>query len=205
MNAPADLPDYVLTSAAAQGDEHAFAALMRRHKTWLYRFIRRYAGDSDEAYDLLQDTFVSAWQALARFDPQRSFPVWLRRIALNKCRDRARRVAVRRAALALFGIDAANNQYVPAADELAGSEQSVRRLEQAIANLPRRLKEPLILTTLQGLSHKEAAAILGVNAKAVEMRVYRARRRLAADLRRDEFAEIAAISAATDCPSPSEV
>lgn len=201
MNAPADIPDYVLTSAAAQGDEDAFAALMRRHKTWLYRFIRRYTGDSDEAYDLLQDTFVSAWQALARFDSQRSFPVWLRRIALNKCRDRARRLAVKRAALALFGFDAANNQYVPSADELAGSEQALRRLEQAIANLPRRLKEPLILTTLQGLSHKEAAAILGINAKAVEMRVYRARRRLAADMQRDEIEDILT----RDCPSPSGV
>ena len=205
MNAPADLPDCVLTSAATQGDEEAFAALMRRHKTWLYRFIRRYAGDSDEAYDLLQDTFVSAWQALARFDPQRSFPVWLRRIALNKCRDRARRLAVRRAALSLFGLDAANSRYVPAADELAGSEQALRRLDQAIANLPRRLKEPLILTTLQGLSHKEAAAILGINAKAVEMRVYRARRRLAAELQREDIEEIAAIDTTTAFPSPSEV
>lgn len=201
MNAPADVPDCILTSAATQGDEEAFAALMRRHKSWLYRFIRRYTGDSDEAYDLLQDTFVSAWQALARFDPQRSFPVWLRRIALNKCRDRARRLAVRRAALSLFGFDAANNQYVPAADELAGSEQALRRLDQAIASLPRRLKEPLILTTLQGLSHKEAAVILGTNAKAVEMRVYRARRRLAADMQRDEIDDVLT----RDCPSPSGV
>lgn len=204
MNAPAEIPDHVLTSAAAEGDEEAFAALMRRHKTWLYRFIRRYSGDSDDAYDLLQDTFVSAWQALARFDPQRSFPVWLRRIALNKCRDRARRTAVRRAALALFGFDAATNRYAPAADELTGSEQALRRLEQAIADLPRRLKEPLILTALQGLSHKEAAAILGINAKAVEMRVYRARRRLASAMQREDIDEIAVI-ATRDFPSPSEV
>ena len=88
---------------------------------------------------------------------------------------------------------------------MAACEQSMRRLDQAIARLPRRLKEPLILTTLQGLSHKEAAAILGINAKAVEMRVYRARWRLAADLRRDEFVDIAGISPATDCPSPSGV
>ncbi len=204
MNAPAELPDHVLTSAAAQGDEEAFAALMRRHKTWLYRFIRRYSGDSDEAYDLLQDTFVSAWQALARFDPQRSFPVWLRRIALNKCRDRARRAAVRHAALTLFGLDAATSRHVPAADELEGSEQALRRLEEAIGNLPRRLKEPLILTALQGLSHKEAAAILGINAKAVEMRVYRARRRLATGLQHDDIDEIAAI-ATREIPSPSGV
>ena len=81
---------------------------------------------------------------------------------------------------------------------MAACEQSMRRLDQAIARLPRRLKKSLILTTLQGLSHKEAAAILRINAKAVEMRVYRARRRLAAELRREEIEEIAAISPARD-------
>lgn len=194
MNAPTETPDCVLASAAAQGDDDAFAALMRRHKTWLYRFIRRYVADRDEAYDLVQDTFVSAWTALGRFDPQRSFPVWLRRIALNKCRDRARRHAVRRAAFSLLGFALEHNRLAPAADEVAESGQALRRLEQAIAKLPRRLKEPLILTTLEGLTHKQAAAVLGINAKAVEMRVYRARRRLAAEVERDDMIEVAVIA-----------
>jgi RNA polymerase sigma-70 factor (ECF subfamily) len=63
---------------------------MRRHKGWLYQFIRRYVADRDDAYDVLQESFVSAWSALSRFDPERPFEAWLRRIALNKCRDRAR-------------------------------------------------------------------------------------------------------------------
>ena len=179
MTAAVDLPDASLAVAARQGDQAAFAALMRRHKGWLYRFIRRYVADRDDAYDVLQESFVSAWGALSRFDPERPFEAWLRRIALNKCRDRARRDAVRRAALRLFGFgggDISIESVAPLADSTVTADHTLRRLETAIGKLPRQLKEPLVLTMLEGLSHKEAGALLGINAKAVETRVYRARK-----------------------------
>ena len=116
-----DLPDASLALAARQGDQPAFAALMRRHKQWLYRFVRRYVGDRDDAYDVVQESFVSAWSALARYDPERPFEAWLRRIALNKCRDRARRGAVRRAALALLGVTAGSTGRPLATDRTARS------------------------------------------------------------------------------------
>jgi RNA polymerase sigma-70 factor (ECF subfamily) len=169
--------DAVLAVAARNGDAQAFAALMCRHKSWLYRFIRNYAGDREEAHDLLQESFVSAWRALSRFDAERPFTVWLRRIALNKCRDNARRGAVRRAALTLFSFAVEQSVAPPGADDTR-SDDDLQRLESAIANLPRALKEPMILTALEGLSHKEAAELLGITAKAVEVRVYRAKRRL---------------------------
>ena len=57
--------DASLAVAARQGDDASFATIMRRHKGWLYQFIRRYVADRDEAYDVLQETFVSAWSARA--------------------------------------------------------------------------------------------------------------------------------------------
>ena len=178
----ADEPsDASLAVAARAGDEAAFAALMRRHKSWLYLFIRRYVADRDDAYDVLQESFVSTWGALARYDPERPFEAWLRRIALNKCRDRARRNAVRRTALRVLGLAEtmqANETATPAADVRAHTDQALRRLEAAIARLPRNLREPLVLTMLEGLSHKDAGEILGINAKAIETRVYRAKRQL---------------------------
>jgi len=185
-----DLPDASLAVAARAGDHAAFAAIMRRHKGWLYQFIRRYVSDRDDAYDVLQESFVSAWGALSRFDPERPFEAWLRRIALNKCRDRARRNTVRRAALRVLGLGASDEQGTPAADSTAAVDQALRRLQDAIAKLPRQLKEPLVLTTLEGMSHKEAGALLGINAKAVETRVYRAKRQLAALLDPEDLAEI---------------
>jgi len=174
--------DASLAVAARAGDQAAFAALMRRHKAWLYQFIRRYIADRDDAYDILQESFVSTWGALARYDPERPFEAWLRRIALNKCRDRARRNAVRRAALRMLGLgDSTHNDQntAPSADTSTRVGHALQRLEAAIAQLPRNLKEPLVLTMLEGLSHKTAGEILGINAKAVETRVYRAKRQLA--------------------------
>jgi RNA polymerase sigma factor (sigma-70 family) len=173
--------DALLALAACKGDQAAFASIMARHKAWLYQFIRRYVPDRDDAYDMLQESFVSAWGALPRYDPERPLRAWLRRIALNKCRDRARRQAVRKAALQLFGISGLWNadSTPPAAESEPASLAALRKLENAIATLPLQLKEPLILTTLEGLSHKDAGDLLGISPKAVETRVYRAKKRLA--------------------------
>lgn len=179
-------PDLVRRARA--GDQRAFSQLMARHKHWVYRFVRRYVGDADEAYDVVQDAFVSAMSNLHRYDLERPFDVWLRRIALNKCRDKARRETVRRA----FGLSRRGPEETEAvADPAAGAEDNLAssaalaQLNKAIAALPAALKEPLVLTVLEGLSQKEAGAVLGLSAKAVEVRVYRAKRQLAEMLDRE--------------------
>src|SRR5690242_14865125 len=131
--------DAELAVAARGGSQIAFASLMQRHKHWLYHFIRRYVADRDDAYDLLQETFVAAWSALNRYDPERPLQAWLRRIALNKCRDRARRNAVRRTALNLLAV-AGFGHATPAA-EPGASDSALQRLESAMAKLPPALKD----------------------------------------------------------------
>jgi RNA polymerase sigma-70 factor (ECF subfamily) len=160
---------------------------MGRHKHWLYRFVRRYVGDADESYDVVQDAFVSAMSNLHRYDSSRPFEAWLRRIALNKCRDRARRETVRRA----FGLSRRGPEETEQvadtaapADLTIAASAAMGALDKAIAALPAALKEPLVLTVLEGLSQKEAGALLGISAKAVEVRVYRAKRQLAETLDR---------------------
>jgi RNA polymerase sigma-70 factor (ECF subfamily) len=180
--------DADLVRGARAGEQRAFSLLMSRHKHWLYRFVRRYIGDADEAYDVVQDAFVSALSNLNRYDPDRPFEAWLRRIALNKCRDRGRREAVRRAfGLSRRGPEETESVADPAdsADEALSAKAALGALDQAIAALPPALKEPLILTVLEGLPQKEAAALLGLTAKAVEVRVYRAKRQLAERLDRE--------------------
>lgn len=190
MRAPLDITDAELAVAARQGDQDAFAHIMRRHKGWLYQFIRRYVADKDDAYDVLQESFVSAWGALSRFDTQRPLEAWLRRIALNKCRDRARRSAVKRAALSVLGWLGAQSEQAPTAENSAAADQALKRLDTAIGNLPRALKEPLVLTMLEGMSHKDAGEMLGINAKAVETRVYRAKKQLATVLDPSDLSDL---------------
>ena len=175
--------DARLVGRVLAGDAGAFDALMGRHKGWLYSFIRRHVRSPEDAYDLLQESFASAWRALKRYDPERPFDIWLRRIALNKCRDRARREAVRRRVFSVVGLPPGAEETTPdptpGAEATAIAGEALGRLEAALAKLPSNLREPLVLTALQGLSQREAAEVLGVSEKAVETRAYRARRRLA--------------------------
>lgn len=186
MSAAPEPPDAELAAGAVAGDERAFSRLMQRHKDGLYRFIRRYTGEADEAYDLLQESFTAAWGALNRYDQTRSFPTWLRRIALNKCRDWSRRRTVRRWLTRNEGLDSWTGQTLttdePSPEAVVSDQEQLTRLDRAIANLPSGLKEPLILTALEGLSQDEAGKLLGLTAKAVEVRVYRARRALSEKL-----------------------
>lgn len=182
--------DEALAAQAARGDERAFAHLVGRHKESLYRLLRRYTGDADEAYEAVHEAFIAAWAALGRYDPSRSFGAWLRTIAINKARDRGRKMAVRRFFFGSVAPDDALAQAIdpgaPADDQLR-QRQAMKLLDQAVAKLPDALKAPLVLTAFEGLSHQEAAAILGVSTKSVETRVYRARKALAAALDPEAF------------------
>lgn len=168
---------------AAGGDRAAFTSLMAATKADLYRFIRRYVGDEGEAEDVLQETYASAWLAMRRYDPARPFAVWLRSIALNKCRDRGRRRAVRRVVRGVMGLDAPEATAVgddaPAPETRLDDQRRAAALQRALFGLPDSLKAPLLLATLEGRSHAEIASILRVTPKAVETRIARARKRLA--------------------------
>lgn len=184
MNAaPGEDEDQVLAQRAAQGDDHAFSLLMRRHKGPLHAFAKRHVGDADVALEVVQESFFAAWKALARYDRARPFGAWMRAIVLNKCRDRGRRLLVRRIILGDRSVDAPGTpdyaDSTPGPEAVTLRAEQLARLEAAIARLPEALKEPLILTYLEGYSQQEAAALLNVSIKTVETRAYRARKRLA--------------------------
>ena len=178
---PERCSDGELAALTLAGRQAAFAEIMRRHREPIYRLIRGYIGDPEEAVDLVQECFTSAFRNLRRYDQARPFRAWLSRIAINKCRDWARRRAVRQffQSTATSSQAAAVEDPAPRADETASDREELERLWQALAELPRSLKEPLILRTIEGLSQAEVAAVLRISEKAVETRVYRARRKLA--------------------------
>lgn len=169
-----------LAALALGGGQAAYRELLRRHKEPVFRLIRGSIGDAGEALDLTQETFVSAFAALKRYDPGRPFGLWLARIALNKCRDWARRRKVR----AFFrmarpiedALGIASDSPSPEAE--AGDRAELARVAAAMAGLPQNLRQVLVLRGVEGLSQAEAAEALGVTEKTVETRLYRARLRL---------------------------
>jgi RNA polymerase sigma-70 factor (ECF subfamily) len=173
-----------LARRAANGDRGAFSTLMMRHKEDLYRFVRRRVADPEEAYDIVQKAFVSAWRAIDRFDPQRPFRAWLRSIALNKCRDHARRTFVRKAhfgAAPVNGVDSLREDRASPEDVLIARDE-LAALSRMVAALPQHLRDALMLTAVDGMSQAAAAAALNCSIKAVEYRVSRARKIVAQEL-----------------------
>lgn len=174
-----------LATLSIAGRQPAFAEIMRRHRPSIFRLVRACVGGGDEALDLVQETFVAAHQALARYDGDRSMRAWLSTIAINKCRDWGRKRTVRRF-LTFAGRIGAEAEAIadgqPAADDAASDRQELDRVTRAIARLPHSLKEPLVLRTIEGLSQAETAAVLSISEKAVETRLHRARTKLLDDL-----------------------
>lgn len=176
-----DADERILATAAAGGDQRAFGQLMRLHKDRLFRIVRRLTDDDDVALDVLQDGFVAMWLAIARLDPERPFLAWATRIAVNKARDWRRRERVRRAIRQFLPMEAAARQRDsgPLADQQIGASRDADRVAAALTQVPAHLREPLVLTAIEGMSYSEAAEVLGITRKTVETRIARARAALA--------------------------
>jgi RNA polymerase sigma factor (sigma-70 family) len=175
------LSDGELAALSIAGRQAAFAEIMRRYRRPVFRLARACIGNEDEALDLVQETFVSAHQALPRYDGERSMKAWLSTIAVNKCRDWARKRAVRRFLSFAAPVDSYAEAVVDdrvAIHVAAADRQELDQVTRAISTLPMNLKEALVLRTIEGLSQAETAEALSISQKAVETRVYRARARL---------------------------
>lgn len=177
--------DGELAALALAGRQAAYRELLGRHREAVFRLVRGSTGDADAALDVTQEAFVAAFAALKSYDGNRPFKTWVSRIAINKCRDWARRRAVRRFFSFALPIEAAAtiaDESIPADQQLADRAE-LARVRDAITKLPSSIREPLVLRTIEGLTQAETAEVLGISEKAVETRLYRARNKLTEDLR----------------------
>ncbi|RLC97737.1 MAG: RNA polymerase subunit sigma-70 [Chloroflexi bacterium] len=177
----ADLP---LLEAIRTGDEPALELLMERHQAPLFYFVLRYCGNELEAREVVQETFVRAFFKAGSFQPRSKVKTWLFTIALNLCRDAGRR---RSRAPSFVSFDQPTSEGKPpldvtdegvTADERASRAEELSHLRQAIDKLPEKLKVPLVLCVLEQRSHKEAADLLSTTPKTIELRIYRAKKKL---------------------------
>ena len=159
--------DGELAALAVSGQERAHREFLARYRDFVYRLVRNTIRDGDEALDVTQETFVAAFAALKRYDPQRPFKLWIARIALNKCRDEA--------------FDLASDSASPETETADRAE--LARVSEGVARLPAKLREALVLRAVEGITQADAAATLGVTEKTVETRLYRARMALTEMLR----------------------
>lgn len=167
--------------ALQRGDDLALNRLMARWQVPLRSFLFRSTHHEQDALDLAQETFVRVFQHRARYRPGAKFSTWMFQIALNLARDHARR-RQRRPTAPLDQAPEPSTDRHPRSD--ATDAEAAAAVRDAVAALPAELREAVLLSEFQDLSHAEIAAIVDATPKAVETRLYRAREKLRTALAR---------------------
>ena len=164
--------DLALAGRIRNGDAAAFELLYRQHATRLYNLAGRMAGSSQEADDLLQEIFLTAYRKLDTFKGASALGTWLYRLAMNVCLDRLRSKAAKQKAV------------TDTIDETAGyagpglSQVSRLDLERAIQSLPEGSRAAFLLHDVEGFDHLEVGRILGIAEGTSKSQVHKARMRI---------------------------
>lgn len=171
-----------LVRRIAAGERHRYSVLVDRYQRRLYWSCLRLVGDPDEAEDVVQETFVRAYERLGDFDPEYRFYTWVYRIARNRCLNILRRRRV-------WGLvtlsDPERAPALPAAersDRSAEDHELARALVECRGTLPADQREVFDLRHADDLSYREIAAAVGAPEGTVMSRLARAREKMRACL-----------------------
>lgn len=160
-----------LVRRARQGDSAAIATLYRQHAPRVYTLLRRLAASEADAEDWAQEAWVQALRGLGSFRGESGFGTWLHRIAVN-CALTGRRRWHRRQG---------HEETLP--DEAALSAAPARtllglRLERALAQVPEGMRRVLVLHDMEGYTHEEIGALLGISPGTCKSQLFKARARM---------------------------
>jgi RNA polymerase sigma-70 factor (ECF subfamily) len=178
--------DQALARAAGRGDSRAFEALYRRHSRRVYAVVWRLAGgQAARAEDLVQESFIRAWQALPAFRFESAFTTWLHRLAVNTALMELRG----RSGNEDRETDDAMLEHIGTADTAGQRMREQLDLERVVASLPERARAVLVLQDIEGWKHEVIAAEVGMAVGSSKAQLHRARnllrKRLGEDHERD--------------------
>jgi RNA polymerase sigma-70 factor (ECF subfamily) len=173
------LSDEELVAASLDGNQAAFGALVRRYQRRLTAFLGQLVGDMEVARELSQESFIRAWGALDRFDPQYRFSTWLFRIAHNLGIDQLRRRRLH--TVSLVRQDAEGEEVELAVidsskDPLGHFEnrELAEAMRVAIGALRSEYRELVLLRHFAGLSYQDIAELKGMPLGTVKNKLFRA-------------------------------
>jgi RNA polymerase sigma-70 factor (ECF subfamily) len=169
-----------LVARAKAGDPAAFDELVRKYRPRVYSLALHLTGQASDADDITQDAFLKAYHKLPEFEGRSEFFTWIYRItlhrALNSKRDRKRRRTVPLDDPRLVAAVAVDSHGDP--ERAAQLRDRYRALLEAFDRLSPLLQTTVVLTTLQGLSYKEAAVVLETTEGTIAWRIHEARRKM---------------------------
>jgi len=157
-------------SDVARGDLSAFEQLVRRHQTSAFRAAFRLLGNADDAEEVAQEAFLRILRAAHRYQPTAAFRTYLYRIVTRLCRDHRRKASTS----SLPNPDAQTSQGPSPEACVVGSEER-RAVQKALASLPVKQREAVVLRYYERLSYAEIAEAMGTSRKGVERLLARGR------------------------------
>ena len=167
------ISDANIVEQCLAGQKDVYAEIVRRYQHVVYNVSLSLMKNRDEADDLAQETFIQAFRKLASYDASYSFKNWILTICVNLGKNRFRAAARRRRTIETFVKEQANSAVSD-----AYNKDTVRDLNEGLKQIPEKLRTPLILKHVEGLSYEEVANILEISISAAKMRVKRGRERL---------------------------
>jgi RNA polymerase sigma-70 factor (ECF subfamily) len=185
--------DLSLVSKAKAGDGDAFRTLVVRYQRKVYALALGVVKDPDLAWDVAQEAFVRVHRHLAEFEAKSSFSTWLYRIATHLAIDAVRRERrsqkdevdeVNEAHLAEGGEGILATALGNDPRENVLRRELARKIQDALATLPEKHRTILVLREVEGLSYEELAERLGIHKGTVMSRLFHARKKMQAALRR---------------------
>ncbi len=175
-----------LVRRAAEGDRQARRALFERYRDDAYRVALRITGRPADAFDVVQDAFIRAFDSLERLGHKARFRTWLLRIVTNRALDmlRSRRV---RQAVSLDADDPGGARpqvadEAPRPQEVLERRERAERIRRAIESLPEAQRAVFALYATGDMTYGQIAEVLGIPVGTVMSRLYHARRKLSAML-----------------------
>ncbi|MFQ5585688.1 MAG: RNA polymerase sigma factor, partial [Thermodesulfobacteriota bacterium] len=166
------LSDRELVERAVGGESGMFECLVNRHYMLVYRVAYKWCGIRENAEDITQEVFVKLARAIHGFKGGSSFRTWLYRITVNTAKDYLRSSARK---MANEGAYMKEREVAAQRAATNGNPVSSEELYAALGSLSPKLKEAVILVLSEGLSHKEAAGVLGCAETTVSWRVFKAK------------------------------
>lgn len=171
-------PEEALLRLYANGDSLAARELSRRFLPRMLAYARRMLGDADEAEDVAQEAMLRLWRIAPDWrSGEAQVSTWLWRVVANLCTDRLRR----RRGVALEAVPEPEDDTPSVYSTMVNADRAAA-LETALADLPERQRQAVVLRHLEGLSNPEIAEIMGIGVEAVESLTARGKRALAARL-----------------------
>jgi len=176
-----NLSDFDLVRLSVGGNADAFEVLVNRHYAGVYRHAYKWCGLRQDAEDITQEVFAKLARNLKAFNLKSAFRTWLYRITVNTAKDYLRKNKTKHAYEATFAVEGHQKNPGPTQEQYVEAARMYREL----GKLPQKQKAAMLLVFGEGMSHREAAAVLNCRETTISWRIFQARKKLNQTLGRE--------------------